>query len=75
MSNLDKLYWPDDGITKGDLADYYEGVSEWMLPHVSFRPVRIEIAPRWHMVAERWPVSTSQIGAFRLRMQSMKFVM
>ena len=34
ITHPDKLLFPDDGITKADLAGYYERVSEWMLPHV-----------------------------------------
>ncbi len=39
LSNLDKVYWPDDGITKGDLIDYYRKVAPWMLPYLRDRPV------------------------------------
>ena len=36
-SNLDKLYWEKEGITKGDLIDYYQSVSEYILPHLKDR--------------------------------------
>ncbi|HEV8239493.1 MAG TPA: DNA ligase D [Thermoanaerobaculia bacterium] len=39
LSNLDKLYWPEDGYTKGDLVEYYRKVSSWMLPYLRDRPV------------------------------------
>jgi bifunctional non-homologous end joining protein LigD len=39
LSNPDKLLFPDDGISKADLASYYERVSEWMLPHIRNRPL------------------------------------
>jgi bifunctional non-homologous end joining protein LigD len=45
ITHPDKVLFPDDGITKGDLAGYYERVSEWMLPHVSFRPVSMQRFP------------------------------
>jgi bifunctional non-homologous end joining protein LigD len=38
-THTDRIYFPDDGITKGDLIDYYEAISETMLPHVQGRPV------------------------------------
>jgi bifunctional non-homologous end joining protein LigD len=39
LSNLDKVYWPEDGYTKGDLIEYYRKVSPWMLPYLRDRPV------------------------------------
>jgi bifunctional non-homologous end joining protein LigD len=38
-SNLDKVFWPDDGYTKGDLIDYYRAISPWLLPYLRDRPV------------------------------------
>jgi bifunctional non-homologous end joining protein LigD len=45
ISNPDKVLFPDDGITKADLAAYYERVAEWMLPHVRARPVSMQRFP------------------------------
>ena len=45
LSNPDKVLYPEQGITKGDLADYYEKVAERMLPHVAFRPVTMVRCP------------------------------
>jgi len=39
LSNLDKVYWPEDGYTKGQLLEYYRTVSRWMLPYLRDRPV------------------------------------
>jgi bifunctional non-homologous end joining protein LigD len=41
ITHPDKELFPEDGITKADLADYYENVSEWMLPHVRNRPLSL----------------------------------
>ena len=38
LSNLDKVLWPRDGYTKGDLIAYYRAVAKWLLPHVTGRP-------------------------------------
>jgi bifunctional non-homologous end joining protein LigD len=38
-SNLDKVYWPDDGITKGELIAYYQAVHPWMEPYLNDRPL------------------------------------
>lgn len=41
LTNQDKVFWPADGITKGDLCDYYEAVSSVLLPHLRDRPVTL----------------------------------
>jgi hypothetical protein len=38
LSNLDKPYWPEAGITKGDLLRYYRDVASTLLPHIRDRP-------------------------------------
>ena len=38
-TNLDKIYWPEDGYTKGDLLAYYEAMAPWILPYLKDRPV------------------------------------
>jgi bifunctional non-homologous end joining protein LigD len=45
LSNLDKVYWPDDGITKGDLLAYYWNVAELLLPHLNDRPLTMYRMP------------------------------
>ena len=45
LSNPDKVLYPEQGITKGQLADYYGAVAERMLPHVAFRPVTMVRCP------------------------------
>jgi bifunctional non-homologous end joining protein LigD len=39
ITHPDKLLFPDDGLSKADIAGYYEKVSEWMLPHIKNRPI------------------------------------
>jgi len=41
LSQPDKVLFPDDGITKADLAAYYASVTEWMLPHLRDRPLNL----------------------------------
>jgi bifunctional non-homologous end joining protein LigD len=41
LTNQNKLFWPDDGITKGDLCDYYESIAPTLLPHLYNRPVTL----------------------------------
>ena len=45
LTNLDKLFWPDLGITKGALIQYYADVAALLLPHIQRRP----------MVMKRYP--------------------
>src|SRR5689334_11027069 len=45
LTNLDKLFWPDLGITKRDLLQYYAGISRYLLPHLVDRA----------MVMKRYP--------------------
>jgi bifunctional non-homologous end joining protein LigD len=41
LTNQGKVFWPADGITKGDLCDYYEAVAPVLLPHLRDRPVTL----------------------------------
>jgi len=45
ITHPDKLLFPDDGLTKGDLAAYYETIAPVMLPHLRGRPVTMERYP------------------------------
>ena len=39
FTNLQKVFWPDDGYTKGDLIEYYRSIAPWILPYLADRPV------------------------------------
>lgn len=39
LTRLDKVFWPDEGITKGDLLAYYEAVWPWLSPYLKDRPL------------------------------------
>ena len=39
FTNLKKIFWPEEGYTKGDLIEYYRNVSRWILPYLIDRPV------------------------------------
>ncbi len=45
LSNLDKVLWPQDGYTKGDLIRYYDSVAPWLLPHLEDRPLTLQRFP------------------------------
>src|SRR5205823_13971382 len=45
LSNLDKVFWPDEGITKGDLIEYYRAVAPVLVPHLRDRPFTMRRYP------------------------------
>jgi DNA ligase D len=45
LTHPDKVLYPEQGITKQDLADYYVAVAERMLPHVAGRPLTLVRCP------------------------------
>ena len=45
LSNLDKPFWPEEGITKGDLLAYYRDVASVAVPHIRDRPFTMKRYP------------------------------
>ena len=45
ITHPDRTLFPEDAITKGDLARYMESVADWILPHVADRPLTIVRCP------------------------------
>lgn len=45
ITHPEKILFPDDGITKGELAAYYETIAPLMLPHLAGRPITMERFP------------------------------
>jgi len=39
LTNQDKVFWPEEGYTKGDLVSFYRAVAPWMLPYLRDRPL------------------------------------
>jgi bifunctional non-homologous end joining protein LigD len=54
ISNRDKVFFPDAGVTKGDLIDYYAAVANTLLPHTK----------RYGVSMERYPDGISAEGFF-----------
>jgi bifunctional non-homologous end joining protein LigD len=48
ISNPERIMYPELGLTKLDLARYYEEVAAWMLPHISRRPLTLVRCPEGH---------------------------
>jgi bifunctional non-homologous end joining protein LigD len=49
LTNPDRVLYPETGITKGDLAAYYERIANWILPYVARRPLTLVRCPEGHM--------------------------
>ena len=45
ISNADKVLFPDEGITKGELVEYYRQVSSWLMPYLVDRPLMLTRYP------------------------------
>jgi bifunctional non-homologous end joining protein LigD len=45
LSNLDKVFFPDDGYTKGDVIQYYASIASVLLPHLEQRPISMSRYP------------------------------
>ena len=45
LTNLDKPFWPDEGIAKGDLLRYYQQVAPVLVPHLKDRPFTMRRYP------------------------------
>jgi bifunctional non-homologous end joining protein LigD len=60
LTNIDKLFWPQRGITKGDLLQYYAAVAAFLLPHLRDRA----------MVMKRYPNGAGQQFFFMKRTPS-----
>ena len=46
ITNPDRVLFPDSGLTKADVADYYEAAADRMLPHLEGRPLTVERFPK-----------------------------
>jgi bifunctional non-homologous end joining protein LigD len=45
LTNLDKIFWPDEGYTKGDVVAYYYNVADWIVPYLLDRPLTMKRMP------------------------------
>ena len=45
ITHPEKVLFPDEGITKGEMASYYEAIAPLMIPHIIGRPVTMERYP------------------------------
>lgn len=45
LSNLDKIFWPQEGYTKGDVLAYYDRIAPYILPYLKDRPESLNRHP------------------------------
>ena len=45
LTNIDKILFPKEKITKGDMLDYYERIAKYMVPHMKNRPLAMQRFP------------------------------
>ena len=45
ITNRHKIFWPDEGYTKGDVVNYYDTISKYILPHLKNRPLSLKRNP------------------------------
>lgn len=74
ISNADKVWWPDEGITKGDIARYYHAISPLLLPWMKDRPLTAERCPDGMLggcfYRKNFPEGNIPVGAPRLRLRA-----
>ncbi|WPO82350.1 DNA ligase D [Chryseobacterium sp. JJR-5R] len=45
LTNQDKIYFPEDDVTKGDIVEYYQSIAEYILPYLKKRPLSLNRFP------------------------------
>jgi bifunctional non-homologous end joining protein LigD len=45
VTNLDKIFWPKEGYTKGDVIAYYDEMAQWIMPYIADRPQSMRRTP------------------------------
>src|SRR5437762_2670119 len=74
ISNANKVWWPDEGITKGDVARYYHAISPLLLPWMSDRPLTAARCPDGMLggcfYRKNFPEGNIPVGAPRLRLRA-----
>jgi bifunctional non-homologous end joining protein LigD len=74
ISNVNKVWWPDEGITKGDIARFYHAISPLILPWMRDRPLTAERCPDGMLggcfYRKNFPEGNIPVGAPRLRLRA-----
>ena len=63
FTNLGKIFWPDEGYTKGDLIEYYRAIAPWLLPYLKDRPLVLTRYPDGDRGQELLPEGRAELRA------------
>jgi bifunctional non-homologous end joining protein LigD len=81
LTHPDRVLYPDQGVTKRELAHYYEQVADWILPHLESRPLTIVRCPQGHQKKcfyQRHPreavIAPIQVISVREKGKSVKYL-
>ena len=64
FTHLEKVFWPDEGYTKGDLIAFYRDIAPFLLPYLKDRPLVLTRFPRRHHRQVLLSKGCAQVGAF-----------
>jgi bifunctional non-homologous end joining protein LigD len=74
ISNVNKVWWPDEGYTKGDIARFYNAISPLLLPWMQGRPLTAERCPDGMLggcfYRKNFPEGNIPVDAPRLRLRA-----
>ncbi|HKY52496.1 MAG TPA: non-homologous end-joining DNA ligase [Candidatus Limnocylindria bacterium] len=74
ISNANKVWWPDEGITKGDIARFYHAISSLIIPWMRDRPLTAERCPDGMLggcfYRKNFPEGNIPVDAPRLRLRA-----
>jgi len=74
ISNANKVWWPDEGITKGDIARFYHAIAALLLPWMRDRPLTAERCPDGMLggcfYRKNFPEGNIPVGVPRLRLRA-----
>jgi bifunctional non-homologous end joining protein LigD len=75
LTNLDKLMWKKEGVTKADVIQYYLGVAEKMIPLIKNRPLMLNRFPHGvpgkSFVQKDWPNHPGWVEIVKVRSESL----
>jgi bifunctional non-homologous end joining protein LigD len=74
ISNAEKVWWPDEGFTKGDIARFYHAISPLLLPWMQDRPLTAERCPDGMLggcfYRKNFPVGNIPVGVPRVTLRA-----